>query len=308
MKKYSSIKKVILAMVAAIPVQSSAEVTNDDSIVSNTFWQAPYASSRQVKVQSVDSALGKECARIRSIYNTLNVSDLESARRAEFLRKMPSSDSMDLEFSTYFMLPNLNATFEGIIPQHRRSALPFYNQNTSISIVDSDSISDLRIVFKKGTLSAQSVSMGLPILPITVVKENGKMFIKVTGKDAACDVLDGGAFISGSVAATIQISEKSQIEMSEFYTAVAKELKTVLASKEGMFAKASRISFRLSNIIAPNTSYSKQVEDSTLALFKLLFDENNLSKSAVWDKFAGEDIISPNQFPKNVHIKINFGI
>ncbi|HEX7674562.1 MAG TPA: hypothetical protein VF412_10335 [Bdellovibrio sp.] len=285
---YLNNKKMILAsVIACVSLQAHAD---DIAIAKSSFWQAPFRTSMQVSLINPKSSLIKECEEFKKDIFAADGSVKVSANSADTLRQLSSDDSMEDSFSAVFILGNSVATdLVADIPTTALSSIPYYNQTSSHSEVITSSLFGFKSSYGAGSLQAVSASLGLQILPIHLIYVAGKVALKVDGRDTACDIVNHATIIRAQGTVQVQLPQKSQIALNEFYSSVESQSLSVLSLDEGKFSKAARLGFRLSQLISPTSGYSVEVEKSTLALFKLLFGENTLEPSFVWSRFDGKN-------------------
>lgn len=298
-------KMIFVTMISCLSLKAHA---SEIAIAKSNFWQAPYKTSMQVSLVNTKSSLIKECEEYKKDILSVDGSVKVSANGLDTLRQLASDDSMEDSFSATFLIGATSAMdLTSEIPQSALSDIPYYNQTSSHTEVIASSLSGFRISYEVGSLQAASASLGLETLPVHLIYVAGKAALKVDGRDTACDILSHATTIRAQGFAQVQLPQKSQITLNEFYGSVENQSLSVLGLNESGFSKAARLGFRLSQLISPSTGYSAEVERSTVALFKLLFGENTLEPSGVWSRFDGKNrlVVFGTSIKESVTIDLN---
>lgn len=299
---------LIMSLAMGFSVISIAQTDNRDiGVAKSTFWQAPYSKIAQIKIEKRNASVSKDCADFKKIIVEKEGATKLSPESIDTIRQLSSEDSMEELFSVTFTLKDtFIREFTENLPQESTLSIPFYNQTSSFARLD-PSLVGFELIYEKDSLSALMSSLGLLRLPIKLTTLDGKPSLKVFGKDAVCDLIDRKAFLRAKGQASVTLPKKTQIALNNFYSAVQDQIKSVLSLNEGTYAKATRLGYRLSALISPSTTHSDEVEKSTLALFKLLFKENSIEYSNVWERFDNQPVLSVFGNAVKVPVTIELG-
>jgi hypothetical protein len=293
--KYLHLLTFVLLPLVSANFASAEAVNANLGLAKSNLWQAPYKNQLNLKAQANTAGLEKECLNYKKeIFAKDGSLNFSSAQKVDLIRQLPDEDSMDETFSAVFVLDEAGVVeTNSELPQMARSKFNLYNQNASESELDLSSLESFKVIAKAPSLTAASASVGLSPLPIQVISYKGRSALKVQGKDTVCDFLDKKVQIQSQGQGRVRLPISTQISLNQVYSAIESQVANVLVKNESATVKTLRLGFRLSSVIAPReVSYSKDTEDSTLALFSLLFNENSLELSKAWGRFDGKATLS----------------
>lgn len=271
--------------ITLITIKSLGQLPNT-AIAKSIFWQAPYPTHSELKLIAQDTSIQKECDAHKKIMLSADGSpNFIKPDRIDFYRQLSGENSMESNYWVLYALSgNLNIEVTNEISNSQISKIPFYNQTTSITELDLNSLKLFNVVFSKDSLLEISSQAGLAPLPINLIYRNGKPYLKIQGRDTVCDLLDQKAKIQAVVTGLVRLPPKIQTELNEYYTKIESQTLHILSQNESQMAKTVRLGFRLSSLVSPELQYNQFTEEATLALFKLLFSENSLNFSNAWTK------------------------
>jgi hypothetical protein len=234
------------------------------------------------------------------------------------LRRLPLKDSpMHVrEFVASFVVSSgayLELSYQGIASDGGEEVLPYYRQNSAITVASLLDIDTFRFTPRPGVSSFTSVSrrMGLSDSMLEIVRENGETLLKVHGKDMACDLLAGLARLEARVPSHVQITQEESSRLENFYNgSIGSEINKVFKNKtESDVLKAARLGYRLGRLLEDELRSSEEVTEKHLSsMFNVLFVPKTLKPSPHMVEIGNKQIIKVKSMVDGKPITLRFGL
>ncbi len=159
----------------------------------------------------------------------------------------------------------------------------FPNYNQKLAELQMDYLASSAIDFKleSRSLAGASKKLGLSLHPVQVLRSGSKVYIKVTGRDAACDVLNSKAHVSYETRALAKIGLEEQLKIKSFYADFQELVKEAFAMKRTGRGRAALVGFKAYDLLKKHNVFDDQAESFTEGLVNDFFD-NEMNRTALW--------------------------
>lgn len=260
--------------------------------VKSLFWEAPQATEINVQVKSVDAQLLDDCKNLKkTIFAADGTLNFDRPERVDDIRKYPFEDSMDNDFSTTFIfqdsiqqIVDVAGSSEALTKTHE-SYLPYAVQTKAETAAES--LTAFKVSALPGSFSDVTQKLGLKTLPIVSVLYKGQQALKISGRDLACDLLQGKATIEAKASSTVKIPIDNQIQLMNYYKEIEAKVLQVRNLPDSDTIKAARLGFRLGQFFTTD----KPAERFIAGVMGVLFQKNSFELSSAWTSFNGEPSI-----------------
>ncbi|MES2854388.1 MAG: hypothetical protein V4692_00930 [Bdellovibrionota bacterium] len=244
------------------------------------FWQTQYESQQSAKIAPVDLALASICAD----YERYVSSGAFGRDDIEFLRTETGSIT-NRQFSAKFKIVSVKPIQLGLMPTDTPK-LPLYNQ--PLAALEPNYLPtgpvNIRTLTGKALIET-SKSLGLRTLPIQIAGDTKSPVIRVTGKDAACDLLRGNAQLQFAAETTVRISFDAQTQISEFYDRLREVTKEAFERSSTLSGRAGFVGYRLATVL-PTQDPELGVE-WTGHIISTFYD-GTMNRNTHWSESSGE--------------------
>lgn len=273
------ISKIFNTFLVTSLLITGAYASDELQWVASPFWKAPFVKNTDLKLQLTNTELQNAC-----YYYGKMVSDSRSsltpwqAAKVDRFRKMLLPNSR-LEASTFevFFTPEttlleLKSKVEPDL-DHEDLSYPYYLQTESIT---GASLLNARNIILKISPESQarsyvtySRSLGLDDSKISVIQnENGLAEIKIDGRDAACDLLEGRASLQIQVPSIVKILPAKMQNLEEFYhQKITPIIIQTNDSKQALSLRAALLGHRLGSAIDEEFRSLTTIENEKALIF-----------------------------------------
>lgn len=281
---------VLVSAVAILSNLSFAEVKR----VHTDFWSAPMESEHVLDL-SITKDISSTCAQFtKRVFNQDGeIRGFLSARSFLRNRSLPAIDApidvndfyVDIDLGDHLEFGNhLVEVTSSNNEKAKSKSLPYYYQYKATSGAVVSQLEDLKIELLDENMSLIKAARELEVAPseIEIISKGSKSFLRLFGRDAACDFMNGKIVFSGRAPGFINVDEKEFQKMERFYNfKLAPTIKNVLGKKKSDFKKSALLGFRFGKILEDesknyNGATDKQIEE----LMEVFFQTNSLKPSS----------------------------
>jgi len=292
MKKFQLISTLMFASSA------NAEL----ALSHNSFWQGFYNNDVEWQITAEDkTGLAQACKDYKkSLYvqsDLLDKKELDERRkigRGHFDSWVANANfNLDQKRNEENLRLSLRHAANSAASDPRAQQFKSVNFE-SVEGLSRDMQGSLHVVAASDSLSAVSYKLGLVDLPVYLVDDGEKAFIKFTGFDSACDFLNGNAFLEFQSQASLLLSLESAQQLLPFYEKLSEKSLAILRQKGSMRKKAAVIGLQVGTLYQ---ELSGLEEDALLENFSFFMDEfftNDLVPNALWRRKLNGEVLHLN--------------
>lgn len=316
-------RNVVLAGVFAAYLMSTCLAMADTVWRGADLWlaPAPTASIRQINVNQ-NAELIRTCSEFQKSNEDFSEFPIEERKNVfdSVRRQALKSAWPELKFSAIFKtdIPSNGNILTDKLKEELSVAIASASKgNTApielfIQMPESLIIQDLSMLkinqLQESGFLKIGKELGLLPLPVSVVVKHGDgVYLLVTGKDTACDILKGNARLSAiaNVSSTITLSE--QIKFKNLFANISKMTRKATKSYKNSNQRAAMLGFHFGSYLQSNfKDYPVESYDETIRLLVgSLFDKDmNLNK--LWDNSSGESVVRFQPYSDDFQVSIDF--
>ncbi len=284
---------MISSLLAGPLYAASAQVSV--SWVQTPFWQTAFHADQVLNLQAGPPELNEECKDFeRYVWNANGTVAITDAVDYQSFNQMPlPSDMVNTKFMVEFKLnlPLNNVLSESdadlkpeLDAKSKSDLLPDFTQSPGQLLLKPESLRSTSIRPQRQIKSLLAVADKLAIqnpAPVFVEHVDG-IYLKVSNKDLACDLLTKRASLSLKAKGEVKITLQNQLNLQKHYAEVERISLETLKQFKNPRQRAALLGYRLGGQFSQSFSREK-AETVLLQTMDLLFDWENLEPSPVWN-------------------------
>lgn len=290
--------------------------------VRGPFWKTVYENNFSLQMTHSNNELNDECSYFENLVRDTdgNLTDIDNETfkmidsmtlpgdmvnhtfQHDFKVVIPSSLAVATDLQNVPVISSLVKTEAAL------DVLPDYTQlPAEIRLLD-QSFSNTPLLKKEANgLSKLAEKLFVNLKNPKFVRAGSNLFLRVTSKAHACDLLSGKLTLKLMAQAQVKITLDSQVDLQTGYSKIEKASIDLMTKSKNPKVRAALFGFRMGGLLeSENKHDSTQIENRMLALLEQLFDADSMNPSSVWqDGFNQKTLsVSGTSAPVDVQVEI----
>jgi hypothetical protein len=187
----------------------------------------------------------------------------------------------------------------------RNDKRPYQTLAADWQFIDSASLQASSVPSLDGSLVQTATELGLEPSAVSFVEKQGGVQVVVSGKDLACDLIQGRAQLVVSARSYAQLSLERQVKMKSFFAAISDAANAALVTGTKARHRAGLLGYRLGRYFEGVANLTPERSDAAIvATMDAFFDPQSLDRNGLWTSVGSEKTLVPSAVSDAFEVKV----